>query len=302
MNQSRDAARRADTQTNRQIDQCEAPRLPLVAQQPTLVVDQSEVIQQLAAGMAHHLNNIFQSILGYAELAALKADEPETLQKNLAQIIGQTQEGAAIIRQLLDYSGQAMTEPQLTDLAPIVSETANEVTQQLSRDIILEVDIQDNPEHFQAKADIPQIKRVLHNLVENAGEAMANGGKLDIKFGLLELEPTDQPPCPRMPAGPYIRLSVADSGHGIEPDVVPHIFEPFFTTHEIGQGIGLGLTQVYGIVKQHHGFIDVNSQPGVGTTVSVYLPAQAMLVKRPPVRKKIVSRAQSDLFLLRQAA
>jgi signal transduction histidine kinase len=298
MKQSRYAAHWAETQT----DQRKAPCPAALADQPTFVVEQSEVVEQLAAGMAHHLNNIFQSILGYAELASVKADEAETLQKNLAQIVEQTQEGAAIIRQLLDYSGQALTEPQFVDLAPVVRETAAELKQKLPANIALAVDIQDNPDHFQAKADTPQIKRVLHNLGQNASDAMPDGGDIKLEFALFELKPIDQPPCPQMTVGPYIRLSVSDAGHGIEPEVITHIFDPFFTTQEIGQGVGLGLTQVYGIIKQHHGFIKVTSQPDVGTTISIYLPAQTALEKQRPDRKQAVSESSSPLFLLKQAA
>jgi CheY-like chemotaxis protein len=126
---------------------------------------------------------------------------------------------------------------------------------------------------------------MITNLAVNARDAMPTGGTLSIRLSLLNLQPDETPPCLEMPPGEWTVLSVSDTGTGISSEVRPHLFEPFFTTKEVGEGTGLGLAQVYGIVKQHEGFINVESQVGQGTTFTIYLPA--VVVKRETGGKEV---------------
>jgi signal transduction histidine kinase len=122
-------------------------------------------------------------------------------------------------------------------------------------------------------ADPTRIQQVLMNLVVNARDAMPEGGELTIELAQVEIEPGEKPPIAGMSEGPWICMTISDTGTGIPPDVLPHIFEPFFTTKEAGQGTGLGLAQVHGIVTQHGGHIGVETEVGQGSTFSVYFPA-----------------------------
>ncbi|RPI28813.1 MAG: response regulator, partial [Chloroflexota bacterium] len=126
---------------------------------------------------------------------------------------------------------------------------------------------------YMVNADPTRLQQVFMNLALNARDAMPDGGDLIFELGWLALNPDDRPPIPELTPGKWITLAVTDTGDGISPEVLPHVFEPFFTTKPVGQGTGLGLAQVYGIIKQHNGLIDVCSQLGQGTTFSIYLPA-----------------------------
>ncbi len=127
---------------------------------------------------------------------------------------------------------------------------------------------------FLVNADPTRLQQVFMNLAVNAADAMPEGGKLHFDLSLLHLNPGQQHPLPQMPPGDWVQIAVIDTGEGITEDILPHVFEPFFTTKPVGSGTGLGLAQVYGIIKQHEGYIDVSSQPGKGTTFTIYLPAQ----------------------------
>jgi signal transduction histidine kinase len=143
----------------------------------------------------------------------------------------------------------------------------------LSNNIELTLEIEPGHDSFPIDGDPAQLQRVVTNLAVNARDAMPDGGKLQFRLSCLALEPGEPAPRPEMAPGEWLTLSISDTGAGISSDVLPHIFEPFFTTKEVGQGTGLGLAQVYGIVKQHGGDIAVTSQEGQGTTFSLYLPA-----------------------------
>jgi signal transduction histidine kinase len=166
--------------------------------------------------------------------------------------------------------------------------------------ISLVVEIEADPDYLPAKADPLQIKRALKNIIINARDAMPDGGTITLKLARLNLNAADVAPCPQLPPGIYIALTVTDTGEGISPADMPYIFEPFFTTKELGQGAGLGLAQVSGIVKQHHGFIDVTSCPGELTTFTLYLPA--LLPHDMPLDQAPSARQPDSVLCYRQAA
>lgn len=159
-------------------------------------------------------------------------------------------------------------------MAPFLKESIKFLERTIPENLRLVLDF-DSGEYL-VQADPTQIQQVLTNLAVNARDAMPEGGPISFRCCRLTLEPGGRPPCPDMPPGHWIAVSVADTGTGIPPDILPRIFEPFLTTKGPGRGTGLGLAQVYGIVKQHQGCIGVNTQQGDGTTFTIYLPALAV--------------------------
>jgi two-component system cell cycle sensor histidine kinase/response regulator CckA len=237
--------------------------------------DRATAVEQLAAGIAHHFNNAFQSIISATELAYFHADDPELVKEDLTRIAEQSKRAAQLARQLLDFSCQPITGRRRIDLAALTRELVKLLEITLPPEVHLSLDIEPDPAAAYTIAVIPgQIRQALINLVVNAQEAMPAGGLIELR--LAPFKPSYDGPTPwsERQSDQWLVLSVSDTGAGIAPDDLPHIFDPFFTTKPIGQGAGLGLAQVYGIVKQHNGKIEVESEPGRGTTISFYLPTQ----------------------------
>jgi GAF domain-containing protein len=227
-------------------------------------------VGQLAAGIAHDFNNIMAAILVYADLLRNDASLSPTAQDRLAIIQQQVLRAASLIRQILDFSRRSVIEQTTLDLLPFIKEFEKMILRVLPETIRVELRYQ--PETYFVLADPTRLQQMLLNLVLNARDAMPHGGVLRISLARLSLKEDDRP-NPYIQAGEWIVIEVQDTGHGISAEHLPHIFEPFFTTKPIGLGTGLGLAQVYGIVKQHGGYIDVQSQPSLGSTFTVYLPA-----------------------------
>jgi signal transduction histidine kinase len=258
-------------------------------------------VGQLAAGVAHDFNNILTSIMGYAELACFDPCVPETTKEDLGRIIRQSQRGAYLIRQILDFSRQSAAERRLLDLAPLVRETLTLLERVIPENVRLFLEIEPTSGVYMLKADPTQIQQALTNLALNARDAMPTGGILGLRLSMLTLSPGELGPIPEMPSGRWIVLSVSDTGVGIPSELHLRIFEPFFTTKEVGQGTGLGLAQVYGIVQQHEGYIDVESQAGQGATFTIYLPVSIPLSHQdtPPQNVSTdIPYGQGEIILL----
>ena len=234
-------------------------------------------VGQLAAGIAHDFNNILTSIIGLSELLSDAPDVPRTAQRDMKRIAEQGQRAAHLTRQILDFSRRSISEKRPLDLDLFLKETIKLLRRTISEDIHIKLEI--DPNEYSLNADPTQIQQVLTNLAINAQDAMPTGGEIRFQLSRLGLDKTDQPPYPEMKSGEWLTLSVADNGTGIAPEHRSHLFEPFFTTKEVGKGTGLGLAQVYGIVKQHEGHIDVESQLTVGTTFTIHLPALPRMKK-----------------------
>jgi GAF domain-containing protein/CheY-like chemotaxis protein len=230
-------------------------------------------VGQLAAGIAHDFNNILTSIIGYTELIRAEPDISSASRNDLGRVVQQSQRAAHLIRQILDFSRQSMSQKQTMDLVPFLKETVKLLERTIPENIAINLNIT-TKQRYPVNADPVQLQQALTNLAVNARDAMPRGGKLNLSLNTLELLPNQPPPMPNMEAGQWASLSIADTGTGIAPDLLPHLFEPFFTTKEVGQGTGLGLAQVYGIIKQHNSFIDVNTRPqrGTGTTFTIFIP------------------------------
>jgi two-component system cell cycle sensor histidine kinase/response regulator CckA len=253
-------------------------------------------VGQLAAGIAHDFNNLLTGIIGFAQLLQMGHKMPPSAQPDLGRIVEQGQQAAHLIRQILDFSRRSNIQRQPLDLVPFLKEAIKFLARTIPENIHITLEVA--PGEYLVHADPVQLQQVLTNLAVNARDAMPEGGELRVRVSRLTLRPGDRPPFPGMTAGEWIVLSVLDTGVGIPPEVMPHLFEPFFTTKEPGIGTGLGLAQVYGIVKQHDGYIDVASQVGVGTTFLVYL--HALEVPEVPVPTALVEppRGQGQTILL----
>jgi GAF domain-containing protein/signal transduction histidine kinase/ActR/RegA family two-component response regulator len=238
--------------------------------------DRLATVGQLAAGIAHDFNNIMAAILVYTDLLQHDPDIQNISRERLRVIEQQVQRAASLIRQILDFSRRSIMEQSNLDLLPFVKELDKLLARVLPETIRLELTY--TPGHYWVRADPTRLQQVFMNLAVNARDAMPDGGVLHFGLEHWTFNPGDTPPFPNMPPGDWVRMKVIDNGVGIPHEIQPRIFEPFFTTKPVGQGTGLGLAQVYGIIKNHDGYIDVSSQPGAGTTFTIYLPA----LKAPP--------------------
>jgi len=230
-----------------------------------------EAIGRLAAGVAHDFNNLLTAITGYTELLSYRLGPQHPGRDEVGEILAAADRAAELTKQLLTFSRRQAARPRILALEQVVGGIEQMLHRIISEDIELVTSI--GPDLGRVRADRGQIEQVLLNLVVNARDAMPNGGKLKITVANAEVgaAPHDVTHTP-LP-GRYVRLSVGDTGHGMDQETVARIFEPFFTTKEAGRGTGLGLAVVYGIVQEAGGLIDVDTALGRGTTFHVYLPA-----------------------------
>ena len=228
-------------------------------------------VGQLAAGIAHDFNNIMAAIVVYADLLLMDPGVSASSRERLTIIQQQVQRAASLIRQILDFSRRSVMEQNTLDLLPLLKEMEKLLNRTLPETIVVELHYQEDA--YLLSADPTRLQQVFMNLAVNARDAMPNGGNLRFEISRVKVHPHETPPSPEMPPGDWLLIKVSDTGMGISAEDQSHIFEPFFTTKPIGQGTGLGLAQVYGIVKQHGGYIDLISKLGEGTQFNIYLPA-----------------------------
>src|SRR3990170_2569434 len=253
-------------------------------------------VGQLAAGIAHDFNNIMAAIVVYADLLRRDPNLPAASRERLLIIQQQVQRAASLIRQILDFSRRSVMEQSTLDLLPFIKELDKLLRRVLPETIRLELTYQ--PGIYLVNADPTRLQQVFMNLAVNARDASPRGGILHFELERLEVRAGDPPPCPEIPPGQWIRITVKDSGEGIPPEVLPHIFEPFFTTKSVGQGTGLGLAQAYGIIKQHDGYIDAHSQVGKGATFHIYLRSQEPVLEETPSPETVVEAWGAGEMLL----
>ena len=226
-------------------------------------------VGQLAAGIAHDFNNIMAVIILYGDML-LRSVSSTKEQDRIKTIMQQANRAADLIDQLLDFSRRGVFERHPMDLVPFLKEQVKLYERTLPDDIAVE--LQYDAEAHTVNADPTRIQQIIMNLVVNARDAMPDGGQLQLDVQHLTFS-EEEGPAPQMAAGEWVRLNVSDTGTGMSEEVRAHLFEPFFTTKEPGSGSGLGLAQVYGIVKQHEGEITVTTELGEGTTFHIFLPA-----------------------------
>jgi CheY-like chemotaxis protein len=240
-----------------------------------------EAIGRLAGGVAHDFNNLLTVILGYASHLEheLQPDDPVAIQAT--EIRGAAERAARLTQQLLAFSRQQVLQPRVVDLNETVANLTSMLQRLIGSHVRLEMQLEEGL--WSVLVDPGQIEQVLMNLVVNARDAMPRGGAITIRTSTEKIAAQRLQQGVPIPTGDWVAIEVADTGEGMPAAIVSRIFEPFFTTKALGQGTGLGLSMVYGIVKQSGGFIFCNSAPGQGTTMRVYLPrAQAAVEQSAP--------------------
>jgi PAS domain S-box-containing protein len=262
------------------------------------VQDRLATVGQLAAGLAHDFNNVLGVISVYADILLLATNHTPKQRQQLTTIVDQTHHAADLVRQVLDFSRRSVMERSKLDLFPLLNEQVKLLRHTLPENIELQLHAEDK--HLLLDADPTRLRQVLMNLAINARDAMPNGGTLIFSVNRLHLPEGDKtaPPLPDMHGGEWLCLTVTDTGSGIAATHLPHIFEPFFTTKGPGQGTGLGLAQVYGIVKQHGGAINVTSTPGHGTSFIIYLPLLEVQADAPQHMETMRAEGGSECILL----
>lgn len=230
-----------------------------------------EAVGRLAGGIAHDFNNLLTVIMGYSHVLSAELGPAHPLQEKIQETQKAGERAAMLIRQLLAFSRKQPLEPKVLSLNAVISNLEGMLQRLIGADIRLSIVL--DPVNGQVRADQAQLEQVLMNLVVNARDAMANGGILTIQTSGTDLTVSPVYHVQPLKPGRYVKLSVSDTGCGMDRETQSHIFEPFFTTKEEGKGSGLGLSTVFGIVTQCGGAIDVTSRPAHGTRFDIYLPA-----------------------------
>ena len=237
-----------------------------------------EAIGQLAGGIAHDFNNILTVILGHASILGMQPLDPKAMIS--AQQIKQASERAAgLTRQLLAFGRKQVASPRPIDLNQLVRGMSEMLGRLLGEDVSLQIQFSGEP--AVVEADPGMVEQVLLNFSVNSRDAMPHGGQLTIRVGQRLVDAAHAARVVDARPGQFVCLSHTDNGSGIPAEILPRIFEPFFTTKELGKGTGLGLATVFGIIKQHQGWIEVDSELGKGTTFDIYLPASSLPVVNP---------------------
>jgi len=256
-----------------------------------------EAVGALAGGIAHDFNNLLTGMLGFTELALRELGPKDPRTELLRNVLTLGQRGARLVRQLLSFSRRMEAHRTVLDPREFLTEMVGLLRRVLPETIAIRLDVPEQVGNLEA--DPVQLQQVLMNLAVNARDAMPEGGTLTISCAPVTLAQPGTPPLPPdMPPGRYLRLSVADTGIGMAPEVQARIFEPFFTTKEVGKGSGLGLSVVYGIVRAHGGFITVQSALGQGSRFDIYLPITERSASREEEATLRPSRGMNQLILL----
>ncbi|MEW5803338.1 MAG: PAS domain S-box protein [bacterium] len=235
-----------------------------------------EAIGILAGGIAHDFNNLLTTIQGYTSMAMMKVDQADRLFRDLNRVHLAADRASNLTRQLLLFSRKQPMEAVPLNLNRTVDNLIKMLHRLIGEDILINTEL--GPDLWSIQADEGNIEQVIMNIVVNARDAMPNGGRLSLRTKNVTFgENFAAAAIPEARPGRYVRLSIEDTGAGMDKETISRIFEPFFTTKGMGKGTGLGLAVVYGIVKQHKGWIDISSEPGKGAVFHIYLPASSLI-------------------------
>lgn len=255
-----------------------------------------EAVGRLAGGVAHDFNNLLTVINGYSEMVLGRLTEEDPSRSDVEEILRAGQRAGALTRQLLAFSRKQVLSPQVTSLNPMIRTLEKMLQRLIGEDIQLSTVLQEDLGNV--KVDLGQMEQVIMNLAVNARDAMPRGGRLQIETRNTVVEEGQVGTSSALPPGAYVRLSVTDTGVGMDKDIQSHLFEPFFTTKGIGKGTGLGLSTIYGIVRQSGGAITVYSEPGNGTCFKVYLPRTTASAEADSIAKCGISTLRGTETIL----
>ncbi len=239
-----------------------------------------EAVGTLAGGIAHDFNNILSAILGYADLIHMKMPVEDPLRTNVEEILESVERAAQLTHSLLAFSRNQLMTVKAVDLVDLISRLGKMLVRIIGEDIVFRTEFRQKS--LSIMADSGQIEQVIMNLATNARDAMPKGGTLTIVAELAEIDETVCAAHGCELQGKYVIITVSDTGMGMSEETRKRMFDPFFTTKDIGKGTGLGLSMVFGIVRQHNGFIDVDSEHERGTTFRIYLPAIPTVAEEKP--------------------
>ena len=255
-----------------------------------------ESIGRLAGGVAHDFNNMLGVILGHAELALAQVQPTDPIRSDLEAIHSTAVRSGGLTRQLLAFARRQTVSPRVLDLRHTIGGMLEMLRRLIGEDIAL--DWQPASELWSVRLDPSQVDQVLANLCVNARDAMPHGGTIRISVRNTLVDASERTAREGVTPGPFVLLSVEDTGSGMDEQTLAQLFEPFFTTKDVGRGTGLGLATVYGIVKQNHGFIDVHSVPGCGSRFDIYLPTSAVGTSAEVTTPQASPRGQRETILL----
>ena len=255
-----------------------------------------EAVGLLAGGVAHDFNNILTAIIGYGHIIKMKLPEHDPLRSYAEQILTSAERAANLTSGLLAFSRKQVIQPHPVNIDEIITRVGRLLTRLIGEDIELNMEL--GCGETAILADPGQIELVLMNLATNAQDAMPDGGALTITTGRVELDRDFIDTHGFGVAGSYALITATDTGVGMDQKTQDRIFEPFFTTKEVGKGTGLGLAVVYGIIKQHEGYITVYSEPGKGTTYKIYLPITKATIEQKRTLKTADAWGGSETILV----
>jgi PAS domain S-box-containing protein len=267
-------------------------------EQQLQLAQKMEAIGRLAGGVAHDFNNILMAIMGDCELMLHDLPADDWLSKNIQQVLENAQRGASLTKQLLAFGRKMVIKPTILDLNAVLRNMEKLMSRLIGEHIELVTIIEPNLGRIQA--DAGQMEQVIMNLAINARDAMPKGGKLTIETNNVDLTELDLQQNNDLQLGSYVMVIIRDTGTGIAAENLPYIFEPFFTTKGIGEGTGLGLSTVHGVVKQSGGHIIVESEVGRGTAFKVYFPRLPHVVEShlTPISPLAVTAGGSEIILV----
>jgi CheY-like chemotaxis protein len=255
-----------------------------------------EAIGRLAGGVAHDFNNLLTVISGYGHMIMRDLPHDDPLHSCVEEVLKAASRATSLTNQLLAFSRRQVIQPKILDLNALVANMDRMLRRVIGEHIELETVL--SPGIGGVKADAGQLEQVIMNLAVNARDAMSEGGKLSIRTSNVDVRRSSRVHADVRP-GSYVRLTVADTGKGMDAEIMIHLFEPFYTSKETGKGTGLGLSTVYGIVKQSGGEIVVESEPGRGAIFNIYLPRITDLTQRAPATQgERPVRAGTETILL----
>ncbi|MGH9334444.1 MAG: ATP-binding protein, partial [Vicinamibacteria bacterium] len=286
----RDEKRRAESEQKR------ADEERRVLEARLLQAQRLEAVGLLASGVAHDFNNILTVISGQCHLVLSQGSLELGGRNRIEEIDRAAERAASLIRQLLAFSRRQVLQLSVLDLNRVLRDMNGMLARVIGEDVVIECELASDL--GRVKADRGQIEQVVVNLAVNARDAMPRGGKLTLRTGNVEVDETRALGTEGLRTGPYVMLSVSDRGAGMSQEVLTRIFEPFYTTKELGRGTGLGLSSVYGIVKQSEGAIEVSSVPGKGSTFEVLLPRVSEPHAIAPEEPPPLARGEGTILLV----